>query len=103
MPKTAPFLRRSARYTGFMSGFENYREEIARIDQEIRHHAAVCGVDPDDRGAMERATINHRQAPSPDLAWENLRGLLILRLKVETEMIELGYAVPPPVGTPEKT
>lgn len=85
-----------------MSGFENYREEIARIDREIRHHAAVCGVDPDDRGAMQQATIEHAQATSPDLAWENLRGLLILRLMVETEMIELGYALPPPVGTPDK-
>lgn len=86
-----------------MSGFENYREEIARIDREIRHHAAVCGVDPGDRQAMALAAIERRQALSPDVAWENLRGLLILRLMVETEMIELGYAAPPIVGTAEKT
>lgn len=85
-----------------MSGFENYREEIARIDREIRHHAAVCGVDPNDRLAMELATIEHRQALSPDVAWENLRGLLILRLMVETEMVEFGYAAPPIAGTAEK-
>lgn len=85
-----------------MSGFENYREEIARIDREIRHHAAVCGVDPDDRVALEQATIAHQGRMAPDLAWENLRGLLILRLMVETEMTELGLAVPPPASPSEK-
>lgn len=103
MPKTLPFSRRGKRYTGFMSGFEHYREEIARIDREIRHHAAVCGVDAADRVAMRQATIEHRPGVPPDPAWENLRGLLILRLMVETEMIELGYAAPPFAGTPEKT
>jgi hypothetical protein len=86
-----------------MSGFENYREEIARIDREIRHHAAVCGVDPGDPVAMQQATIEHQQRLSPDLAWENLRGLLILRLMVETEMAELGYTLPPPAKAPEPT
>lgn len=84
-----------------MSGFENYREEIARIDREIRHQAAVCGVDPADRVAMELATIEHRQATSRDSAWENLRGLLILRLMVETEMIELGYVEPARAAEPK--
>lgn len=86
-----------------MSGFENYREEIARIDREIRHHAAVCGVDPGDRVAIERATTEHRQDGAPDSARETLRGLLVLRLMVETEMAELGLAVPPIAGTPEQT
>ncbi|HET6719541.1 MAG TPA: hypothetical protein VFH22_07825 [Rhodocyclaceae bacterium] len=85
-----------------MSGFENYREEIARIDREIRHHAAVCGVDPDDRVALEQATIARQGRMAPDLAWENLRGLLILRLLVETEMTELGLTVPPSAGPAEK-
>lgn len=85
-----------------MSGFENYREEIARIDREIRHHAAVCGVDPDDHAAMAQATMEHQGRLAPDLAWENLRGLLILRLLVETEMTELGLAVPPPARPTEK-
>lgn len=86
-----------------MSGFENYREEIARIDREIRHHAAVCGVDPGDQVAMEQATIKHQGQMAPDLAWENLRGLLILRMMVETEMTELGLAVPPVARPAERT
>lgn len=84
-----------------MSDFENYRDEIARIDREIRHHAAVCGVDADDHAAIERATTEHRQDGAPDRARENLRGLLILRMMVETEMTELGLAVPPPASPSE--
>lgn len=83
-----------------MSGFENYRDELARVDREILYHAAVCRLDPSDRVAMERAAIE-RQQQAPDAAWENLRGLLVLRLKVETEMLELGFSVPP-LGAPVK-
>ena len=78
-----------------MSGFENYREEIKRIDREIRHHASICGLDPLDRVALKKAAIDHRQQLIPDPAWENLRGLLMLRLRVEAEMIELGMSAPP--------
>lgn len=86
-----------------MSGLEHHQQEIARIDREIYFHASICGVDPSDPLALEQAAIQHRQPANPDPAWENLRGLLMLRLRVETEMTELGLAVPPLGKTPEAT
>jgi len=38
---------------------------------------------------------NHHDTWAEDKARENLRGLLVLRIKVETEMIELGFSPPP--------
>ena len=86
-----------------MSGLEHHQEEIARIDREIYFHASICGIDPSNRLAIEQAEIEHRPPADHDPAWENLRGLLMLRLRVETEMTELGLAVPPLGKTPEAT
>lgn len=78
-----------------MSGFEHYAEELAALDHEIRHYAAICGVDLANRYAIE-ACIKERHASwADDKARESLNGLLVLRIKVETEMIELGFAPPP--------
>lgn len=83
-----------------MSGFENYRQEMARIDREIRHLAAICGLDPADGVALAQARIEHQPPQTPDPAWENLRGLLILRQLVEAEMIEIGLVPPPADAAP---
>jgi hypothetical protein len=73
-----------------VSGFENYGGELSELDREITHYAAICGVDLADHAAIH-ACINasHQDWPA-DKARETLRGLLVLRIKVETEMIEQG-------------
>lgn len=78
-----------------MSGFENYDQELAELDHEIRHYAAICGVDLANRYEIEACLRNHHDTWAEDKARENLRGLLVLRIKVETEMIELGFSPPP--------
>ncbi len=73
-----------------MSGFENYSNELAEIDREIMHYAALCGIDLADQAAIH-ACINAPHASAPEeKAPATLRGLLILRIKIETEMIEQG-------------
>lgn len=82
-----------------MSGFEHYDRELADLDHEIQHYAVVCGVDLADRFALDRC-ISHPQAGwAADKARETLHGLLILRIKLEAEMIELGFS-PPPLTRP---
>lgn len=77
-----------------MSGFENYDQELAELDHEIRHYAAICGVDLANRYEIEACLRNHHDTWAEDKARESLRGLLVLRIKVETEMIELGFSPP---------
>jgi hypothetical protein len=83
-----------------MSGFENYPKEIADLDHEIHHYAAVCGVDLANRGEVEACLRIHHDNWADDKARETLRGLLILRIKVEAEMIEQGMSPPPLVPAP---
>lgn len=78
-----------------MSGFEHYQEELAGLDHEIRHYAAVCGVDLADRGAVAACLLLHHDNWADDKARQTLRGLLVLRIKLETEMVEYGFTVPP--------
>lgn len=78
-----------------MSGFEHYHRELADLDHEIRHYAAVCGVDLANRGEIEACLRVHHDTWAADKARETLHGLLILRIKLETEMIALGFEVPP--------
>ena len=77
-----------------MSGFENYKEELANLDHEIRHYAAVCGVDLANKGELEACFMAHHDSWAGDKARENLHGLLILRIKLESEMLGEGM-VPP--------
>ncbi|MDQ5945899.1 MAG: hypothetical protein QG619_1322 [Pseudomonadota bacterium] len=80
-----------------MSGFENYKEELANLDHEILHYAALCGVDIADHAAI-RACINQpHESMSADKMRETLYGLLILRIKVEEEMLSIGQK-PPELG-----
>ncbi len=78
-----------------MSGFEHYDRELTNLDHEIRHYAAVCGVDLANRGEIDACLRVHHDSWASDKARENLRGLLILRVKLETEMIALGFTPTP--------
>ena len=82
-----------------MSGFENYKEELANLDHEIRHYAAVCGVNLANRGELEQCVMAHHESWASDKARESLHGLLILRIKLESEMLGEGI-VPPPLSPP---
>lgn len=75
-----------------MSGFEHYERELADLDHEIRHYASVCGVDLADRGAVEACLMIHHDSWAEDKARESLHGLLILRIKLEAEMVALGMS-----------
>ena len=78
-----------------MSGFEHYDRELRDIDSEIHRYAAICGVNLANRHEVEACLRNHHTAWADDKARESLEGLLVLRIKLETEMIELGFSPPP--------
>ena len=78
-----------------MSGFEHYDQELAALDHEIRHYAAICRVSLANRYEIDACLQVHQTQMAENVAQQNLRGLLILRIKVETEMIELGFSPPP--------
>lgn len=80
-----------------MSGFENYEQELSGLDHEILHYAALCGVDISDHDAIRACISQPHDTWAADKARETLRGLLILRIKVEEEMLSLGQT-PPPLG-----
>ena len=73
-----------------MSGFEHYRQELANLDHEIAHYAMACGVDVNDRAAIDYCLAHPHESWAEDKARQSLRGLLILRIKLETEMLEQG-------------
>lgn len=77
-----------------MSGFENFGRELTEIDHEIIHYAAICRVDLADHAAIHACINAPHETWAADKARETLRGLLILRLKVETEMLEQGITPP---------
>lgn len=78
-----------------MSGFEHYERELADLDHEIRYYAAVCGVDLASWGEVEACLRVHHDSWAADKARETLHGLLILRIKLEAEMITLGFTPAP--------
>ena len=78
-----------------MSGFENYDQELLELDHEIRRYAAVCGVDLASRYEVDACLQDDHLSWSEDRARESLRGLLILRIKLEAEMIEHGFSPAP--------
>lgn len=82
-----------------MSGFEHYDRELKDLDNEIHRYAAVCGVNLANRHEIDACLRNHHDSWAEDKARESLQGLLILRIKLETEMVELGFS-PPPLVTP---
>ena len=79
-----------------MSGYEHYSEELSSLDHEIMHYAAVCAVDLRNRGEIDACLrVHHDSDWINDKARETLRGLLVLRIKVEEEMITAGHKPPP--------
>jgi hypothetical protein len=79
-----------------MSGFEHYDRELRDLDSEIHRYAAVCRVNLANRHEIDACLRNHHDSWADDKARESLQGLLILRIKLEAEMIEAGL-VPPPL------
>jgi len=73
-----------------MSGIEHYVEELTQIDREIVHYAAVCGVDLADHDAVKRCLKQPHDEWAHDKARASLHGLLVLRVKVEGEMLAQG-------------
>lgn len=84
-----------------MSGFEHYDSELANLDSEIRRYAVVCGVDLANRHELEACLNDHHDGWAADKARETLYGLLILRIKLEAEMLSLGFSPPPLVAPPK--
>ena len=78
-----------------MSGFEHYDRELRDLDSEIHRYAAVCRVNLANRHEIDACLRNHHDSWVDDKARESLQGLLILRIKLETEMIALGFSPPP--------
>ncbi|MCL2345534.1 MAG: hypothetical protein FWC58_06745 [Desulfobulbus sp.] len=87
-----------------MSGFEHYDSELRELDHEILRYAAICGINLANRHEIDACLADDHLSWARDRARESLRGLLILRLKLEAEMIESGYSptpLLPPTATPE--
>ena len=86
-----------------MSGFEHYDRELKELDHEIHRYAAICRVDLANRYQLDACLRDHHAEWADDKARESLQGLLILRLKLEAEMLELGFSPPPlmPPAPPE--
>lgn len=77
-----------------MSGFDNHFDELAALDREIQHYAQLCGVAVSDHAAIHHCLAQHRDTWAADKPRETLQGLLMLRLKVEEEMLRLGMQPP---------
>jgi hypothetical protein len=79
-----------------MSGYEHYDEQLAKLDHEIYRYAAICAVDLRNKGEIEACLLVHHDSDwIHDKARETLRGLLVLRIKLETEMIAEGHQAAP--------
>lgn len=78
-----------------MSGFEHYERELADLDHEIRRYAAICQVDLAQRHELDACLRDRHDSWPDDKARDSLRGLLVLRIKLEAEMIALGFSPPP--------
>jgi hypothetical protein len=81
-----------------MSGFEHYERELRELDHEILHYAAVCRVDLANRQEIDACLRLHHASWAEDKARQTLQGLLVLRIKLETEMVALGFSPPPLVA-----
>lgn len=82
-----------------MSGFEHYDRELASLDSEIHRYAMICGINLANRHEIDTCLSEHHADWADDKARESLQGLLMLRLKLETEMLEEGLT-PPPLLSP---
>lgn len=85
-----------------MSGFEDYARELTELDHEIRHYAAICEIDLEKPYQLEANLTQRFDNAANTRSRQTLQGLLVLRIKVETEMLELGFS-PPPLIPPAAT
>ncbi len=69
-----------------MSLFENYPRELHELEAEIRHYGAICSIDVTNKIILEQVVHDHQATG----ARGTLRALLILKMKVETGMIDAG-------------
>lgn len=85
-----------------MSGFEDYTRELSELDHEIRKYALICGVDLRRQAEIDACLHDHHADWASDKARQSLRGLLVLRIKLETEMLEQGFEPAPLIAqTPD--
>ena len=70
-----------------MTTFEHFNRELASIDMEIARLAQLCGVRMLEPGVAEAVLRGDSSMCSSDnpLAWEKLRGLLVLHYHVVSE------------------
>lgn len=70
-----------------MTTFEHFNRELASIDMEIARLAQLCGVHMLEPGVAEAVLRGDSSMCSSDnpLAWEKLRGLLVLHYHVVSE------------------
>ncbi|WP_412478634.1 hypothetical protein [Azonexus sp. IMCC34839] len=73
-----------------MSGFEHYERELTSLDDEIRRYALICGVDLATPHEVAACLAEPHADWPEDKARESLRGLLLLRFKLEAEMLAEG-------------
>lgn len=80
-----------------MSGFEDYRQEFVDLDAQIASYVAICALPvekPLNRADIEALLHQRPVTTGLERACETLQALLILRIRLETEMIEQGCEPP---------
>lgn len=77
-----------------MAGFEDFRGELADIDRQITHYAAVCGVDLGDHARLRACLAQAHADWGADRARAAMHALLALRLSVEIKMLAAGGQPP---------
>lgn len=80
-----------------MSGFEDYQQEIVDLDKQIAHYVAICDLrfeKPLNRDDIEELLHRLPAGNGLERASQALQALLILRIRLETEMIEQGFEPP---------
>lgn len=79
-----------------MSGFEDYQHQFSGLDTQIAHFVAICGLPLQGSANREEieALLRQHSGAGLERARDELQALLILRIRLETEMIELGYDPP---------
>jgi hypothetical protein len=78
-----------------MSGIEHFDRELRELDHQIQRCAAICGVNLANRHEIDACLNDHHLSWSEDRARESLCGLLVLRIKLEADMIAAGFSPPP--------
>jgi hypothetical protein len=74
-----------------VTSFENFSQELSAIDLEIARLAQLCEIDLTTPGVVEAILHNKKElcTVSNPIAWEKLRGLLILHFHVVLEEVSV--------------